>query len=39
MIRNDPEEEYKFIFEEATELVQHTGTTTRMPRVMSTQLR
>ena len=24
MIRNDPNEEHKFIFEEATELAQHT---------------
>ena len=39
MIRNDPDEEYKFIFEEATELAQHTGTTIRMPRVTPKQVR
>jgi hypothetical protein len=27
MIRNDPDEEYKYIFEEAADLAKHTGTT------------
>jgi len=39
MIRNDPDEEYKYIFEEATDLAEYTGTTIKMPRVVSKQVR
>ncbi|CAF5004578.1 unnamed protein product, partial [Rotaria sp. Silwood1] len=37
MIRNDPDEEYKFIFEEATELAGYTGTIIKMPRSIAKQ--
>ncbi|CAF1146724.1 unnamed protein product [Rotaria sordida] len=37
MIRNDPDEEYKFIFEEATELAGYTGTIIKMPRLAAKQ--
>jgi hypothetical protein len=38
MIRNDPEEEYKYLFEEANDLAKYTGTTISMPRVVSKQV-
>ncbi|CAF1122299.1 unnamed protein product [Rotaria sordida] len=37
MIRNDPDQEYQYVFEEATDLAKYTGTTIKMPRVVSKQ--
>ena len=39
MIRNDDDEEYQYVFEEANDLAQYTGTTMKMPRIMSKQVR
>ncbi len=39
MIRNDPDEEYQYIFEEATDLAKHTETTIQMPRIVPRQVR
>ncbi|CAF1321705.1 unnamed protein product [Adineta steineri] len=36
-IRDDPDEEYKYIFEEAVDLAKHTGTTIKMPRIVPRQ--